>query len=195
MDTLFAIKEKPSLGTRLSALQLLFGSALTSNNCSLNKFTFVMNHQSDHMNRKIVFLLTLICFSTFTSYSQSDDLYKTIVKLDSTFFNAYNTCDMATQRTFYSDSIEFFHDRSGLETSKEKILSATEKYICGKVTRELVQGSIEVSPLPGYGAVELGSHMFHNKQEPNAKSHPSKFVIIWKNTNGNWTITKVISLH
>jgi hypothetical protein len=84
----------------------------------------------------------------------------------------------------YSDSIEFFHDRSGLETSKEKILSATEKYICGKVTRELVQGSIEVSPLPGYGAVELGSHMFHNKQEPNAKSHPSKFVIIWKNTNG-----------
>jgi len=189
------LKKNHRLTPAYPLFNILFGSALTSNNCSLNKFTFVMNHQSDHMNRKIVFLLTLICFSTFTSYSQSNDLYKTIVKLDSTFFNAYNTCDMATQRTFYSDSIEFFHDRSGLETSKEKILSATEKYICGKVTRELVQGSIEVSPLPGYGAVELGSHMFHNKQEPNAKSHPSKFVIIWKNTNGNWTITKVISLH
>jgi hypothetical protein len=143
---------------------------------------------------KLLIVLPML-FIYFNSYSQDTDLYKTVVKLDSTFFHAYNTCDLGKQRSFYSDSIEFFHDRSGLETSKEKILAATERNICGKVTRELVAGSIEVSPLPGYGAVELGMHMFHNKQEPNATPHQSRFVIIWKNTNGNWTITKVISLH
>src|SRR6476659_8349454 len=142
---------------------------------------------------KLLLLLLILLCSLYSS--AQDDLYLTVVKLDSTFFHAYNTCDLATQDAFYSDNIEFFHDKSGLETSKKKILDATKQNICGKVTRELVKGSIEVSPLPGYGAVEIGSHMFHNNQEPNAKPHPSKFIIIWKNDNGNWTITKVISLH
>lgn len=30
-----------------------------------------------------------------------------------------------------------------METSKQKILADTKKYVCGKVTRELVKGSIE----------------------------------------------------
>jgi hypothetical protein len=145
------------------------------------------------MNLFKILALPLLLWSAHAT--AQDDLYKTVVKLDSTFFHAYNTCDMATQEKFYSDQIEFFHDKTGLETSKQKILDATKQNICGKVTRELVKGSIEVSPLPGYGAVEMGSHMFHNSQEPTQQPHASKFVIIWKNDNGNWTITKVISLH
>src|SRR4030095_4265092 len=145
-------------------------------------------------SKRLGFFIVVIFFG-FRSYSQSDELYKTIVKLDSTFFHAYNTCDLKTQEAFYADSIEFFHDKGGLETSKKKILDATEKNICGKGTRELVGGSIEVSPIPGYGAVQIGMHMFHNNQEPNSKPHPSRFIIIWRNNDGRWTITKVISLH
>ncbi|MEX6690830.1 nuclear transport factor 2 family protein [Danxiaibacter flavus] len=149
------------------------------------------------MNLKKTLLLLLILFSCSKMYAQSTSpgLYETVVKLDSTFFHAYNNCDLATQEQFYSDSIEFFHDKSGLETSRKKILASTQKYICGKVTRELVKGSIEVSPIPGYGAVELGQHMFHNNQEKNDTPHASKFVIIWRNNNDKWTIAKVISLH
>jgi hypothetical protein len=143
---------------------------------------------------KVVFVL-IFSFSTIRCFSQDVELYRTIAKLDSTFFHAYNTCDLAKQAEYYSDSIEFFHDKSGLDTSKQRILENTKKYICGKVTRELVPGSLEVSPLPGYGAVELGMHMFHNNQEKVAKPHPSRFLIIWKNNGGKWKITKVISLH
>ena len=144
--------------------------------------------------RKVTFLLGLLAVSSIC-FSQSKELYETILKLDSTFFAAYNTCDINKQQAFYSDSIEFYHDKAGLETSRKAILESTQKYVCGKVTRELVIGSVEVSPIPGYGAVELGSHMFHNNQEKNDKPRPSKFVIIWKNTKGKWTITRVISLH
>ncbi len=140
----------------------------------------------------IASLILTVCF--YNGYSQSTELYNKVVELDSIFFQAYNNCDLAKQAAFYSDSIEFFHDKSGLSTSKKDILENTKKYICGKVTRTVVKGSIEVSPIPGYGAVELGSHTFYNNVE-NTTSNPSKFVIIWKNTNGNWTITKVISLH
>lgn len=137
-------------------------------------------------------LILLLCYSN--GYAQITDLHQTVVKLDSVFFHAYNNCDLAKQAEFYSDSIEFFHDKSGLQTSKKKILADTKKYICGKVTRELIKGSIEVSPVPGYGAVELGMHKFHNKKN-NTTSNPSRFVIIWRNDDGKWTITKVISLH
>src|ERR1700759_4115859 len=85
---------------------------------------------------------------------QSQDLYNTIVHMDSVYFNAYNTCDMKTQADIYADSIEFYHDKGGLMTSKQDILDALKKNICGKVTRVLVPGSIEVYPIPGYGAVE-----------------------------------------
>ena len=138
-------------------------------------------------------VIALFCF--FQSDAQTDTLYHTVVKLDSIFFDAYNKCNMPVQTEFYSDSIEFYHDKGGLTTSKQQILDAIRKNICGKVTRELVKGSIEVSPIPGYGAVEIGMHMFHNNQEKDQVSHPSKFVIIWQNKNGRWFITRVISLH
>ena len=138
-------------------------------------------------------LLASIYF--FHGFSQTDTLYQTVINLDSDFFDAYNTCNIDKQAELYSDSIEFYHDKGGLTSSKQEILNATRKNICGKVTRELVKGSIEVSPIPGYGADEIGMHMFHNKQEKDQVPHPSKFVIIWRNKEGKWSITRVISLH
>ncbi len=78
----------------------------------------------------------------------------------SVFFNAYNTCNMELQADFYADDIEFYHDQGGLMTSKQELLDAIRTNICGKVTRELVKGSIEVYPIGTYGAVEMGFHNF-----------------------------------
>jgi len=121
-------------------------------------------------------------------------LYKTIVHMDSVFFNAYNTCDMAKQTEIYADSIEFYHDRGGLMTSKQGILDATKKNICGKVTREVIPASIEVYPIKNFGAVEMGLHKFHNHVE-NSVSEGSKFIIIWRLKDNKWQITRVVSLH
>ncbi|MEO8794218.1 MAG: nuclear transport factor 2 family protein [Daejeonella sp.] len=126
----------------------------------------------------------------------SQELYDKIVSLDSIYFNAYNTCDMALQDSFYADNIEFYHDKSGLSTSKKDLLEGLKNNICGKVTRELVKGSIEVYPLKGFGAVEMGSHKFHNNQEPSdTPSEIGKFIIIWKQTGEKWQISRVVSLH
>jgi hypothetical protein len=115
--------------------------------------------------------------------------------MDSIYFSAYNACDMDKQAAIYADSIEFYHDGSGLETSKKALLAAIRENICGKVTRVPVKGSIEVYPIPGFGAVEIGLHRFINHAENNAVSKPDKFVIIWRNLNDQWQITRVISLH
>lgn len=122
-------------------------------------------------------------------------LYDSIVALDSILFSAYNTCDLATQAALFSDSIEFYHDQGGLTTSKDTLIARTKRNICGKVTRELVKGSIEVYPIAGYGAVELGLHKFHTKMEPDAVSDASRFIIVWQHQNKSWKIRRVISLH
>lgn len=129
-------------------------------------------------------------------YSPADpELYQTILNMDKVYFDAYNTCDMKKQASIYSEDLEFYHDQSGLTTSKKEVLEAIEKNICGKVTRKLIKESVEVYPIPDYGAVQIGYHKFYNNQEPNTASKSSRFVILWRNADGNWRITKVISLH
>lgn len=149
----------------------------------------------------------IITFSCCTSKKQepsnetknykpdSLQLYNEIVQQDSTFFAAYNACDLEKQSTIYSDSIEFYHDQGGLMTSKQGILDGTKKNVCGKVTRELIKGSIEVYPIKDYGAVEMGWHQFHNNQNNPDRPHPSKFVLLWQKTSNGWKIARVVSLH
>lgn len=158
--------------------------------------------------KKLCILLiatTLISCSTFQQPKEitakkyvpdNTELYNEIVAMDSEFFAAYNRCDLEKQEEIYSDSIEFYHDQGGLMTSKKGILDATEKNICGKVTRHLVPGSIEVYPIKDFGAIEFGEHTFKNNQESaETPSQVGKFVIFWEKEDAKWRITKVVSLH
>lgn len=133
--------------------------------------------------------------TNYTYTPKDPALYTTIVQMDSIYFDAYNRCDLAKQADIYSDSLEFYHDGSGLTTSKAGLLKALKENICGKVTRVLVKGSIEVYPLPNFGAVEIALHQFINHAEHDALSKPDKFIVIWRLTNNKWQITRVISLH
>lgn len=153
---------------------------------------------------KLLVPLTLIILSaSLTTHAQEDykyvpeskELYARIVHMDSVLFNAYNNCDMETQAKIFSDNLEFYHDKGGLMTSKQALLDAIKKNICGKVTRVLVPGSIEVYPIAGFGAVEIGLHRFINHQENDNLSKPDKFVCVWKQTGDTWQVTRVISLH
>ncbi len=126
----------------------------------------------------------------------SKTLHDTITYMDSLFFDTYNHCRLAVFDSLISEDIEFYHDRGGLTTSKKELLLSLKNNICGKVTRELLPGSIEVHPIPKYGAVQMGAHRFFNNQEKNPPpSLFSKFVHTWHNQNGKWQLTRVISLH
>ena len=126
----------------------------------------------------------------------SKEFYDNIVYLDSIFFDAYNHCNIPMMDSLISEDLEFYHDKGGFSNSKKETMDAIQKNICGKVTRELLKGSIEVYEINGYGAVEIGFHGFHNNQEKEpGETHFSKFVHIWRFQNNTWKITRVISLH
>ena len=127
--------------------------------------------------------------------SDQAGLFEEIKALDTSFFDAYNRCDLQRVSTLVADDLEFYDDRDGLEMSRQTLLDDLEKYICGKVRRELVPGTLEVHPLPGYGALEIGAHRFC---EANLSACPSgslvsKFVHIWRKNDGAWKLTRAVS--
>ncbi len=135
--------------------------------------------------------------STISTYQPvSRELYDSIVRMDSIFFDAYNNCRLDIMAAYIADDIEFYHDNGGLSTSKKDILEALKNNICDKVTRELIKGSVEVYPIQGYGAVQIGLHRFYNKLDaPGSPSKPGKFIHTWKKENNKWQIRTIISLH
>lgn len=163
------------------------------------------------MNQNYLRTISIIIPFFITSFGYSQETYKDILETayvpvdkeiydiiaakDKEYFDAYNACDMKKQASLYSEDLEFFHDKGGLSTSKQEVLISIENNICGKVTRTLIAGSIEVYPIKDYGAIEIGYHKFYNNQEPNANSKASKFIMVWRNEDEKWSISKVISLH
>ncbi len=129
--------------------------------------------------------------------SSPEELFQKIASLDNALFATFNECNLDKFRTFFSEDIEFYHDRSGLATSVESLVDSLKNNICGKVRRELVSGSLEVYPIPGYGAMEAGAHRFFQR-EPGSTAErggnvAAKFLHIWQYKDGAWKITRVVS--
>jgi hypothetical protein len=125
------------------------------------------------------------------SIKSQEELTQAITALDKQLFDAYNTCKIEKLGTFVTDDLEFYHDKTGLMVGKQPFLDAIKTNICGKVTRELVPGSLEVYPLHGYGAVEIGVHRFRHPGDSDVGE--AKFVHVWQYKDGAWKISRVIS--
>ena len=54
-------------------------------------------------------------------------------------------------------------------------------------------GSLRAYPLNGYGAVQLGVHRFFSPIDASEPVGLAKFIHIWRNQDGKWKITRVIS--
>ncbi len=123
-----------------------------------------------------------------------DQLFQTVAALDTELFDAYNRCDLEKLGSLVADDLEFYHDKTGLSVGKQKFLAAIQQNICGKVRRDLVPGTMQVYPINGYGAVEMGIHRFHHPGHDDTEGvGEAKFVTLWQNQGGRWKITRVIS--
>ncbi len=119
-------------------------------------------------------------------------LFQTIAAADAALFAASNRCDLTAFGAFFTDDLEFYHDRTGLAVGKTDLLQKTRDNICGKMVRELVPGSLEVHELAGFGALQMGTHRFLHPGEPGNVGE-ARFIHVWQNKDGAWKISRVIS--
>ena len=156
---------------------------------------FLSNKENRMKTQQFLLSMFLACYSLMGSAEEArapDELRDKIKALDAAVFKAFNECDMQAFATFFTPDIEFYHDLGGVTWSRTEIIANSQKNICGKVRRELVENSLEVYPIAGYGAVELGTHLFCELNGPKCEGI-GRFVHIWENEGGAWRITRVIS--
>jgi hypothetical protein len=110
-------------------------------------------------------------------------------------FDAYNRCDLEKFGSLLSEDLEFYHDLGGLSVGRQSTVDAVKNNICGKVRRDLVPGTLQVFPLHGYGAVEMGIHLFCDPKKGKcpAGSGVARFTHLWRNKDGVWKVARIIS--
>jgi len=128
------------------------------------------------------------------SINSQAELDKAIATLDASLFDAYNRCDLEKFASFFVENVEFYHDQGGVTLGRAALTDSVKKNICGRVTRELVPGTLQVYHMKGYGAVEMGVHRFHHPGHEDTEAvGEGKFIHLWQYKDGAWKITRVIS--
>ena len=152
------------------------------------------------MNSQLYFFLLFLllvsgCCQLAAQNKKSDDtLYTQINHMDKILFDAFNNRDTATFRQLFTKDLEFYHDKVGLTDYDYTIESLKRTAALNNgLRRELVPGSLEVYPIPNYGAMEIGVHEFCHKENGKLDCGSFKFVHIWKKVGTEWKITRVVS--
>jgi hypothetical protein len=131
-----------------------------------------------------------------TTKRAADPLFDTISALDTAVFDAFNSCSSPEQlqkhASYFAPDVEFYHDTGGVTWSRQEMLANTKKHACGNFRRELVPGTFKVFPIKDFGAIEQGSHRFCQFASGKCEGI-ADFVIVWRNQNGSWQITRVLS--
>jgi hypothetical protein len=141
-------------------------------------------------------LISLLSFSTFAQ--QKNDL-ATVLRLDSIFWQAYNHCDVEKMETFFTEDLEFYHDKGGLTVSADSLFKSMRKGLCGNpnwyLRREAIPGTVQVFPMNNYGAILSGEHLFYvnEKGKPERLDGIAKFTHVWRYKDNQWKMHRVLS--
>jgi hypothetical protein len=158
----------------------------------------------DSITRKALFLLPVILFSQII-LGQTDDqkLASTILQKDSLFWITYNTCDTTQFQNFFTDDVEFYHDKGGVTQGLEALAGTIKKNLCSnsdvRLRRQAVAGSLKVFPLKKsdsiYGAILSGEHVFYiiEKGEKERLDGRAKFTHVWLRNDGTWKMSRILS--
>ena len=154
------------------------------------------------MKNLMVLLLSIFIYSNALAQNQNErkvattqiELFNKVVNLDSSLFAAYNSKNLNLMKTYFTKDLEWYQDNGGL-IDFNKVFSNFQSIFNRDydLKRNLIRESLEVHPIEGYGAIEIGKHQFKHIENGKLEIGTFKFVMIWKNDNGNWKISRVIS--
>jgi hypothetical protein len=155
----------------------------------------------------IIIVLFLFCGSPFSNslsaQSEKENLINGILLKDSLFWMAYNTCDVGAMQQFFTNDVEFYHDRGGLTLGLENLIANTKKNLCSnenfRLRREAIKGTVQVFPLQNadvtYGALISGEHVFYvlEKGKDERLDGYGKFTDVWVLRDNVWKMSRILS--
>ncbi len=121
-------------------------------------------------------------------------LHDEIALLDAAMFDAFNSHDLDAMMSLFSVKLEFYHDTGGLQSYVD--VKEGFKTIFARndgIRRELVKGSLEVFPVKGYGAIEVGAHRFCHVEQGRDECGTFRFLHVWEKVGRTWKVARVVS--
>lgn len=128
-----------------------------------------------------------------------------IAARDAEFFRVFfEECDPARVRAMMADDIEMYHDTGGFVwrgaegavADYAKSCEERGKPVAWRSRRELVRVSLRVDPVPGYGAIEDGIHLFYERKGdgPERLAGRARFTQLWAlGADGAWRLARIFS--
>jgi hypothetical protein len=135
------------------------------------------------------------------------ELTRQIERVDSELFQLFfeGPCDVPRFRAMITDDVEFYHDEGGFNVRRPEDFVGQFRERCAKLSdptswrqrRELVASSLHVDPIPGWGAMEIGDHLFYERQGAAGKWKlvgKASFAMVWVlGSDGKWRVSRVLS--
>jgi hypothetical protein len=135
------------------------------------------------------------------------ELSREIQAADADLFKLFfeGPCDLPRFRAMITDDIEFYHDKGGFNVRKPGDFVGQYKDRCTKLLdlkeyrsrRVLVASSLHIDPIPGWGAMEVGDHLFyerHGVDGPEKLVGKAKFAMVWVlGADGKWRVSRILS--
>jgi len=153
--------------------------------------------------RYLLIFVSLLLATSLFAQREDKDLTALILHKDSLFWNAYNNCDIPAFRNFFTDDVEFYHDKGGVTLGLDNLAAAMKNNLCSNpnlnLRREVVEGTRKVYPLRDndtiYGAILIGEHLFYINEtgKPERLDGRASFTHLWLLKNGEWKMARVLS--
>jgi hypothetical protein len=126
---------------------------------------------------------------------------------DAEFFALFFTgpCDTARFRTFLTDDVEMYHDKAGFNIRSAGDFVRIFADDCTRrqnprewrSRRELVPASLHVDPIPGWGAMQTGEHLFYERHGVDGTEKlvgRARFAQVWVlGADRQWRVSRVLS--
>lgn len=136
--------------------------------------------------------------------AQAEDkkLSRTILQEDSLFWMAYNQCDIDGMTKYFTDDVEFYHDKGGITSGLQNQVAVIKKNLCGnenfRLRREAVKETIDIFPMSSggviYGAIISGEHDFYIIENGGERlDGHARFMNLWILKEGVWKMSRILS--
>lgn len=159
--------------------------------CGNFKFVHIWKKEGDQWR-----ICRVISYGHVATSDTTGSLYQTVAGLDKTLFDSFNNRRLDSMKSSFAVNLEFYQDNEGLENYDRTMSDFSDMFSDSDnagLRRELVQGTLEVYPLPGYGAIEVGQHRFVHKENGVDVAGTFHFVHVWQQTGDRWKLTRIIS--
>jgi len=115
----------------------------------------------------------------------------------------FDRCEPEALADIVTADFEFYHDKGGRVAGREAFVAdyrtgceAKKAPDAWRSRRVLVADTLRVYPIPGYGAVEEGTHLFYERQGdgPESLVGRARFSIVWTLEDGRWRAGRALSI-